>query len=107
VKVLPIIPTEFTLLGEENQQRHEYLYWEFGAKGGQLAVRMGNLKGVKQKVINNPEVQWEIYDLAQDRSETTNIAVQHPEMPAKFDAIVAKRRPAHIKEWNFMDYDAQ
>lgn len=96
-----------TLLGNEaHQQKHEYLYWEFGAKGGQLAIRIGDLKGVKQKVANNPESQWEIYDLTKDRGETADVAVQYPQMAEKFDAIVAKRQPAHIKEWNFMDYDA-
>ena len=28
-----------TLLEEENQQQHDYLYWEFPEYGGQLAVR--------------------------------------------------------------------
>ena len=95
------------LLGDENrQQRHDYLYWEFASRGGQLAIRMGDLKGVKQRVTNRPESQWEIYDLSGDRSETTDIATQHPQMAATLDAIVAKRQPAHIREWNFMDYDA-
>lgn len=97
-----------TLLGnEEHQQQHEYLYWEYGSKGGQLAIRIGDLKGVKQKVAHHPEIQWEIYDLAKDRNETTDMAAQYPQIAAKLDAIVAKRQPAHIKDWNFMDYEAQ
>ena len=96
-----------TLLGDVNRQKkHDYLYWEFASRGGQLAIRMGDLKGVKQRVTNRPESQWEIYDLTSDRSETTDMATLHPQMTAKLDAIVAKRRPSHIREWNFMDYNA-
>ncbi|MDR0699909.1 MAG: arylsulfatase [Tannerella sp.] len=97
-----------TLLGNESeQQKHEYLYWEFSAKRGQLAIRIGNMKGVKQKVADYPDGAWEIYNLQNDREETTNIAVHNLEMQEKLNLIVAQRMPAHLKDWNFMDYNAQ
>src|SRR5690606_37884954 len=35
-----------TLLGRGDQRQHPFLYFEYPEKGGQLAVRMGNWKGV-------------------------------------------------------------
>lgn len=88
------------LLGKTKQQKHhEYLYWEFG---GQIAVRIGDLKGVKQ-YVRKPDPKWEIYDLKVDPKETTNIAEKHPEMIERFEAIVKMRTPSHYAQWNFMD----
>jgi len=88
-----------TLLGKtKKQMQHDHLYWEFG---GQIAVRMGNLKGVK-RVTRNANPVWEVYDLAADPTESKNVAEQHPEMAKKFDDIVAKRTPSHHTPWNFM-----
>ncbi|MFV1964047.1 MAG: sulfatase-like hydrolase/transferase, partial [Pirellulaceae bacterium] len=71
---LSILPE---LLGAEavgrDQQQHEFLYWEFGQ---QVAVRMQNWKAIRPKT-NAP---WDLYDLAKDISETTNIAAKHPEI---------------------------
>ncbi len=87
------------LLGKSKKQKqHEYMYWEFG---GQIAVRMGNLKGVK-RISGNPQPAWEIYDLATDPAESKNVAEQYPEMINKFDEVVAKRTPSHHEPWNFM-----
>ncbi len=88
-----------TLLGKSKKQKqHEYMYWEFG---GQIAVRMGNLKGVK-RISGNPQPGWEIYDLATDPAESKNVAEQYPEMINKFDEVVGKRTPSHHEPWNFM-----
>jgi arylsulfatase A-like enzyme len=87
------------LLGKSKKQKqHEYMYWEFG---GQIAVRMGNLKGVK-RISRNPQPAWEIYDLATDPAESKNVAEQYPEMINKFDEVVGKRTPSHHEPWNFM-----
>lgn len=93
-----------TLLGNSKEQRlHEYLYWEFG---GQIGIRMGDLKGVK-RFMRNPNPAWEIYDLKSDPGETTNISDRHPELSARFDEIVKKRTPSHHQPWNFMVQNRQ
>lgn len=93
-----------TLLGNSKEQRlHEYLYWEFG---GQIGIRMGDLKGVK-RFMRNPNPAWEIYDLKSDPGETTNISDRHPELSARFDEIVKKRSPSHHQPWNFMVQNRQ
>jgi len=92
-----------TLLGQQSRQKqHEYLYWEFATAGGQLAVRMGDWKGVKRGVSRNPEEKWAIYNLASDPAETQDLAAQHPELATKFDEIVSKRTPSHHAPWNFI-----
>jgi arylsulfatase A len=91
-----------TLLGQtELQKQHEYLYWEFASGGGQYAVRAGNWKGVRMGAARNPESQWEVYDLSGDKTETTNVAAQHPELVAKFKQIVNQRTPSQNPAWNF------
>lgn len=44
-----------TLFGGKGQKQHEYLYWEFHERGGRVAVRMGNWKGVKLNFGKNPQ----------------------------------------------------
>lgn len=93
-----------TLLGRsEEQKKHEYLYFEYPARGGQLAIRMGNLKAVKIKVIDNPHEYWEIYDLERDPAESENLAQSHMDKMELFDRIVRKEHvSAHLREWEFV-----
>ena len=85
------------------QKKHEYLYWEYAEKGGQLAIRLGKWKGVKVDMKKNPQARWELYDLEKDQSETTNLAAQHPDLVARFDQIVKKEhRPSHVPAWEFV-----
>lgn len=93
-----------TLMGQSvRQKQHPFLYWEYPEKGGQLAIRMANWKAVKTNVRQNRTGPWELYDLAQDVRERTNIAAQHPELIRQFDAIVAREhRPTHINEWEIV-----
>lgn len=93
------------LLGNQKaQKKHEYLYFEFPENGGQLAVRMGNWKGVKRDVRLHPENKWMLFNLETDREESTDLAARHPELIKQFEAIVKKEhRNAHVKEWEFVD----
>ncbi len=70
---ISIVPTLLgTAAAGREQPQHEYLYWELGQ---QTAVRMGNWKAVQPR---GNEGDWELYDLAEDISETTNVAKAHP-----------------------------
>lgn len=93
-----------TLLAQpDKQKKHPFLYWEYPEKGGQLAIRMGNWKAVKTNLRTNRKAPWELYDLAKDVSETTNIAAQHPDLIRQFDAILAREHtPTHINEWEII-----
>lgn len=76
------------LLGEGMADSPPYYYWEFKDK---LAVRMGDWKGVKLG-----DAPWELYDLAADVSETTDLAAAHPEVVERIveaaAEAVAKRK---------------
>jgi len=78
---MSILPT---LLGPEavgrEQEQHDYLFWEFG---NQLAVRIGDWKGIE----NRRQKTWQLFDLANDISETTDVAAAHPEMVARMKKI--------------------
>ncbi|QCX54141.1 arylsulfatase [Elizabethkingia sp. JS20170427COW] len=94
-----------TLLGQPSkQEKHPYLYWEFGETGGAVAIRMGKWKGVKTGLKKNINAPWQIYDLEKDLQEQHDISSQHPELIKTFDEIVKKEhRNAHIREWEFVN----
>ena len=70
-----------TLFGQEQEQRkHEYLYWELR---GQQAVRMGKWKALRLR----PGRKIELYDLDSDIAESKNLADENPEIVAKVAEI--------------------
>lgn len=81
------------LRGEGNQQQHEYLYWEFPARGGKQAVRKGRWKAVRLNTYENPEGSLELYNLEEDPGEQQNVAKQHPDIVNEMRDIMGK---AHV-----------
>jgi arylsulfatase A-like enzyme len=75
------------LIGEaaagRKQQQHDYLYWEYR---DWTAVRQGNWRAVKP----TRKTSWELYDLASDPSETTDLAASQPEILAKLKGLAAQ-----------------
>lgn len=80
-----------TLLNQEAQNRHDFLYWEFNGYDGQLAVRMGQWKGIRTN-LNKKDADHSIqlYDLTNDLSETNNVADEHPSVVATIERILVK-----------------
>jgi len=74
------------LLGNA-QQKHEFLYWEFPAYGGQQAVRIDKWKGIRNN-IKKGNMELELYNLEEDLQEQNNIADQHPEMIKQMEGIM-------------------
>ena len=72
-----------TLTGEGIQQCHEALYWEFH-ETNQIGVRKGNWKLIVKSGT------CELYDLATDIHEDTNIASEYPEIVEELKAIVLR-----------------
>ncbi len=60
---------------------HPYLYWEFN-ETNQIAVRKDNWKLIVKSGVS------ELYDLATDVHEDTNLASQHPEIVAELQSII-------------------
>jgi len=99
---ISILPT---LLGNKKaQKQREYIYFEYPEKGGQLAIHMGDWKGVRLDLRHHPENKWQLFDLKSDRAEQNDLATQHPDIIEKFNDIVKKEhQQAHIKEWEFLN----
>jgi len=93
-----------TLRGD-SQPSHEALYWEFpitwagNGNGYQTAVRLGNWKGVRTDLVNNPQAPIELYDLSTDLGETTDVAAAHPEVVARIAEIM---RQSHQPTEHFL-----
>jgi arylsulfatase A-like enzyme len=94
-----------TMLGKgELQQKHEYLYFEYPEKGGQVAIRMGDWKGVRTNVRANIHAPWQLYNLKTDVGEQHDVASEHPDIIAMLSSIAGKEhRCPHIREWEFID----
>jgi arylsulfatase A-like enzyme len=84
---ISILPT---LLGEENQPKHEFMYWEFPEYGGQVAIRIGEWKVVRQHLKDGEQPTLELYNLREDPTEMQNIANEHPEILEQASAIFQK-----------------
>lgn len=94
-----------TFLGKDNlQQKRGYIYFEFPEKGGQVAIRMGDWKGIRTNVRQNQNAPWQLYNLANDIGEKKDLAADHPEIIKQFIALAKKEhRCSHLKEWEFVD----
>lgn len=83
-----------TLLGEGNQEQHEFLYWEFH-ETNMMALRMGDWK----LVVKNGNCS--LYDLSVDTHEDHNLAAQHPDIVEQMKAIILREHtPSNIAQFN-------
>jgi arylsulfatase len=81
-----IIPT---LTAKGAQKRHEFLFWDFNGYGGQQAIRMGNWKAVRRN-LSRGQLGIELYDLAADEGEKTNLAEKRSDVLAKMKQLFAR-----------------
>ncbi|MGB2906255.1 MAG: arylsulfatase [Candidatus Aminicenantaceae bacterium] len=82
-----------TFLGSGRQDAHEYLYWEFPSYGGQQAVRLGDWKAVRTRLLqDDAEHSIQLYNLHEDGSESRNVAVDHPEVVGRAREILSSAR---------------
>ena len=88
-----------TLFGQRQEPR-PFLYREALGYGGQQAVRVGDWKAFRGNLNPRPKAKdqqpgaIELYNLAEDRAETTNVAAEHPEIVEKLAAIMQSQ---HVK----------
>ena len=90
-----------TLLGEEQENRHEFLYWEFPAYNGQQAVRMGKWKGIRKNVFDG-NLKLELYDLGEDVRESNDVADNYPAIVQQMETIMKQEHvPSEIERFKF------
>ena len=89
-----------TLLGEDVQKKHEFLYWEFHEGGfKQAALYEGRWKGIRSGGSDAPVV---VYDQQNDIAEKTDVAAQHPAIAAKIGVYLKTARtdsPDWVPQW--------
>ena len=79
-----------TIAGRRTEQtRAPWLYWEFH---GAQAVRFGDWKAFRDRA----DAPLELYDLASDPSETTNLAASRPDLVAEAETILADARTESV-----------
>lgn len=81
---ISILPT---LVGNGQQEIHDYLYWEYQVKGGRQAIREGDWKLVKYKLSNPKKMTVELFNIAEDEKEKNDLAAKYPE---RVEAMVAR-----------------
>jgi len=95
---LSILPE---LIGEKAaghaQAKHDYLYWEIG---GWTAIRQGNWRAVRPKAAQ----PWELYDLANDPSESKDLAAAQPAILAKLTELATQAHEP-VREGTFASTD--
>jgi arylsulfatase A-like enzyme len=99
VSLLPV------LFGKDSQQqKHDFLYFEYPENGGQIAVRIGNWKGVRKNLRKDAASPWELFDLENDIQEQYDVSKLHPDIIDKMK-VISKREHLHphILEWDFID----
>lgn len=64
------------------------MLWVFPEYGDQVAVRIGDMKAVRQNLKTKKPGPWEVYDIATDPSESQDIAANHPEIVQQAKALL-------------------
>ena len=86
-----------TLLRQDGQARHAYLYWEFYEGAVSQAVLLeGRWKGIRSP----REAKLKVYDLQSDPGERVDVADAQPEIARRIQTALTE---AHVdnEHWNF------
>ena len=90
-----------TLLGQEGQKQHAYLYWEFHEQGRKQALRLGEWKGVRVGLAKDAAAPLELYNLKADPGEQHNVAARHPEVVQQMHRILEQNH-TEDPNWPFL-----
>lgn len=68
------------LTGMPTEARENPMVWVFPEYGGQVAVRIGDMKAVKRDLKKRNVGDWEVYDLSVDPFEQNNLSKTRPDI---------------------------
>lgn len=80
------------------QKQHDYLYFEFQELGGRQALRKGDWKLVRLNASKGGASRYELYNLRQDPSETTDLAMKEP---VRMEELKKWMQEAHVYDPNW------
>jgi len=101
---LSLVPT---LLDRGQQAQHPYLYWSFDEQGGKAAVLKWPWKLIHLNTGGNSPrkgpskpaaIEVQLFNLAQDSGETTNLASAHPDRVAELEKDMRDAYRPPVKE---------
>ena len=96
VSFLPLLKSDAT-----TQTTHPFFYWEFPGKMGQIAVRIGDYKGIKTGTKLNNDTAWQVYNIVVDSAETKDLAARQPDLIKQFTDTAKREHTVPAKpEWD-------
>jgi arylsulfatase A-like enzyme len=66
------------------------MVWVFPEYGGQVAIRLGDFKLVRQNLKTARPGPWEIYDLSKDHAEANDLATARPDLITEAEKILRR-----------------
>ena len=91
-QVLDGIDLSGVLEGQLAPQRTEPMIWDFNGYGGIVAVRDGKWKAIRRDTKKKKPRDWELYNLDEDRNETTDLAAENPAVVKQLEEAFLKTR---------------
>jgi arylsulfatase A-like enzyme len=76
--------------GQAEFKRKTPMVWVFTEYGGQVAVRIGNIKIIRQALKTKTPGPWEVYDLARDRAEEHDLAIERSDLIQQAKAVLRR-----------------
>lgn len=84
-----------TLTGTGEQQKHEWLYWEFHEENGRQAILKDDWKGIVYDRSAGGKIQ--LYNLREDPQEKDDVAAEHPDIAEEMLRLMEESRtPSEI-----------
>lgn len=83
------------ITGGAKIERETPMLWVYPEYGGQVAVRLGDFKVLRRGLKTKNPGDWEVYNIAKDPNETTNIASEHRELIERAAKVLAEQAPAN------------
>jgi arylsulfatase A-like enzyme len=78
------------LTGKAAPPSRKPMLWVFPEYGGQVAVRIGDFKLVRQNLKTKTPGAWEVYDLSKDHGETNDLAATRSDLIEQAEGILRR-----------------